>query len=241
MPPISSGFFLLIFATVLRDKVHPPCFLFSTIRHFAFPLARVKYPRKWPPILFQSSRLHPRSLANDRAPAGAPPIDLISPPGRTGVPTRLRLIASQASHSTGQSVGVRGVFPCHACAMHRLPPPPPAPWCADQGCEPDAFRVHGADALVTRPLHHGFEHVVCGGFGAVVGVSPAPLVSRFRPDAAGTGYGLTARVDSNDNIEGGAVSIGTPLSPTTRPSSLRHLFHRPPSPPKCLRCWPPPP
>ena len=200
------------------DKVHPPSIDSSIVRSSAFPHARVICPSMWPPILFQSSRLRPRSLANDRAPAGALPM-IRSPPGRTGVPTRLRLIASQASHSTGQSVGVRGVFPCHACAMHRLPPPPPAPWCADQGCEPDAFRVHGADALVTRPLHHGFGHVVCGGFGAVVGVSPAPLVSRFRPDAAGTGYGLTARVDSDDNIEGGAVSIGTPLSPTTLPSS----------------------
>ena len=231
MPPILSGFFLLIFATVSRDKVHPPCILFCIIRHLAFPLARVKYPRKWPPILFQSSRLHPRSLANDRAPAGAPPIDLISPPGRTGVPTRLRLIASQASHSTGQSVGVRGVFPCHTCATHRFPPPPPAAWYADQACGLDAFRVHGADALVTRPLHHGFEHVVCGGFGAVVGVSPAPLVSRFQSHAGELGYGLTARVDSNDNIEGGAVSIGT-SSPTTLPSSChRPPYHLPPTSP----------
>ena len=174
MPPLLSGFFLLIFTTVSWDKVHPPCDLSCIIRHFAFPHARVIRPRMWPPILFQSSRLHPRSLANDRAPAGAPGVatPIRFPPGRTGVPTRLD--RSQAAQSMGQTVGVRGVFPCHACAMHRLPPPPPAPWCADQGCEPDAFRVHGADALVTRPLHHWFGHVVCGGFGAVVGVSLAP-------------------------------------------------------------------
>ena len=186
MPPLLSGFFLLIFTTVSWDKVHPPCDLSCIIRHFAFPHARVKYSRMWPPILFRSSRLHPRSLANDRAPAGAPPMDLISPPGRTGVPTRLRLIAS-ASHSTGQSVGVRGVFPCHACAMHRLPPSPPAPWYADQGCVSKAFSEHGADALMSRPLPHGFGRVVCGGFGAVVGVLADPHVFPFRPDAAGTG------------------------------------------------------
>ena len=190
MPPILPGFFLLIFTTVSWDKVHPPSIDSSIVRSSSFPHARVIRPRMWPPILFQSSRLRPRSLANDRAPAGAPGVATpirSSAPRRTGVPPRRRLIPTKASHSTGQSVGVRGVFPCHACAMHRLPPPPPAPWCADQGCEPDAFRVHGADALVTRPLHHGFGHVVCGGFGVVVGVSLAPLVVPFQSHAGELG------------------------------------------------------
>ena len=187
MPPLLSGFFLLIIATILRDKVHPPSFLFSSIRHFAFPHARVIRPRMWPPILFQSSRLHPRSLANDRAPAGAPGVATpirSSAPRRTGVPTRRRLIALQASHSTGQSVGVRGVVPCHTCATHRFPPPPPAAWYAHQACVSKAFSEHGADALVSRPLPHGFGRVVCGGFGAVVGVLPDPLGFPFLQDAA---------------------------------------------------------
>ena len=138
MPPLLSGFFLLIFTTVSWDKVHPPCDLSCIIRHFAFPHARVKYSRMWPPILFQSSRLHPRSLANDRAPAGAPGVatPIRFPPGRTGVPTRLD--RSQAAQSMGQTVGVRGVFPCHACATHwltsRLQPP-------------------GAPTKVVSPLH----------------------------------------------------------------------------------------
>ena len=222
MPPLLSGFFLLIIATILRDKVHPPSFLFSSIRHLAFPHARVIRPRMWPPILFQSSRLHPRSLANDRAPAGAPGVATpirSSAPRRTVVPTRRRLIALQAAQSMGQTVGVSGVVPCHTCATHRFPLRLQPPGFAHQACVSKAFSEHGAYAHVSRPLPHGFGRVVCGGFGAVVVVSPAPLVSRFQSHAGDLGYGLTARVDSNIDNEGGAVSLFSTL-----PSSC----HQPP-------------
>ena len=50
-------------------------------QRIAFPPARIKHPRRWPPICliehacFLFCRLRPRSLADDRAPAGAPPND----------------------------------------------------------------------------------------------------------------------------------------------------------------------
>ena len=137
-----------------RDKVHPPC---TRLVPFALPAAPSR----------------PQSLANDCAHDAPRSSRLIDPPwGRT---SRFRRVTSSASHSTGQSVGVSGVFPpCRTCAKHWLPPPPPAPRYADPGCECDAFSEHCADALVSRPLHHGFAHVVCGGFGVVVGVSLAP-------------------------------------------------------------------
>ena len=141
MPPLLSGVLLLIVTVSVRfpwDKVHPPSIDSSIVRSSSFPHARVIRPRMWPPILFQSSRLHPRSLANDRAPAGAPGVatPIRFPPGRTGVPSRLD--RSQAAQSMGQTVGVRGVFPCHACATHWLT---------------SLLQPPGAPTKVVSPLH----------------------------------------------------------------------------------------
>ena len=66
LPPISfdlSGVLLLIFTTVSWDKVHPPRNLFCVIRHFAFPPARVKYPRRWPPTFLRNLSSVPAASA----------------------------------------------------------------------------------------------------------------------------------------------------------------------------------
>ena len=141
----------LQFGATGRDKVHPPC-------------------TRLCPFIPPAAPCRPQSLANDCAHDAPRSSRLIDPPwGRT---SRFRRVTSSAAHSMGQSVGVSGVFPpCRTCAVHWLPPPPPAPRHASPGCVSKAFRcICCESSRAHRPLPHGFGHVVCGGFGAVVGV-----------------------------------------------------------------------
>ena len=154
-----------------RDKVHPPC---TRLMPFIPPAAPCR----------------PQSLANDCAPTGAPGVATpirSSAPRRTGDPPRRRLIPIQAAQSMGQTAGVSGVFPMPACATHwltsRLQPLGTPTKVVSLGASLcPAHRAPGPG-----PSHHGFERVVCGGFGVVVGVSLAPLVFPFRLLASSTG------------------------------------------------------
>ena len=159
--------------TLGRDKVHPPC---TRLVPFIPPAAPSRPQPSWTGCAHRA----PRSSRSDL------------PPGRCRRPGSVGVIPrSSAAHSTGQSVGVCGVFPppCQRArgASFTSQPPPPLTVRPLRGCVSKAFREHGALALVSRPLPHGFGLVLCGGFGVVVGVSLAPLVRPFQSHAGELG------------------------------------------------------
>ena len=106
----------------LWDKVHPPRLLRICIETFSLiPPAASSHPQ---PPWKGCAHMAPRSLI-DLPPEG---LQQLRRPGSVGVIPR-----SSAAHSTGQSVGVRGVFsqPCQqargASFTSLLPPPTARP------------------------------------------------------------------------------------------------------------------
>ena len=130
--------------------------------------------------------------------------------------------------------------PCHACAMRRLPPPPPAPRHAGPGCVTDAFTGHRDDSLMPGPLRHWFGHVLCGGFGAVV-VVPLRSCSPHSVHSPVVQGRVLQGVVNNERLR--RYLTWAPKPGLHHSTLSTQPLHQPPCqlPPKCLRCCPPPP